>query len=65
MIQGYPKFSQIIFKKTYLSSSMLEELDNDINKILKKKDPDLEIGITVYKKRNGNFQAIVSTTKLN
>ena len=65
MIQGYPKFSQIIFKKTYLSSSMIEELDNDINKILKKKDPDLEIGITVYKKRNGNFQAIVSTTKLN
>jgi len=65
MIQADPKFSQIIFKKTYLSSSMLEELDNDINKILKKKDPDLEIGITVYKKRNGNFQAIVSTTKLN
>ena len=65
MNKADPKFSQIIFKKTYLSSSMLEELDNDINKILKKKDPDLEIGITVYKKRNGNFQAIVSTTKLN
>ena len=65
MIKADPKFSQIIFKKTYLSSSMIEELDNDINKILKKKDPDLEIGITVYKKRNGNFQAIVSTTKLN
>ena len=65
MIKADPKFSQIIFKKTYLSSFMLEELDNDINKILKKKDPDLEIGITVYKKRNGNFQAIVSTTKLN
>ena len=65
MIKADPKFSQIIFKKTYLSSSMLKELDNDINKILKKKDPDLEIGITVYKKRNGNFQAIVSTTKLN
>ena len=65
MIQGYPKFSQIIFKKTYLSSSKLEDLDNDINKMLKKKDPDLEIGLTVYKKSNGNFQAIVSTTKLN
>ena len=65
MIKADPKFSQIIFKKTYLSSSKLEELDYDINKMLKKKDPDLEIGLTVYKKRNGNFQAIVSTTKLN
>ena len=65
MIKTDPKFSQIIFKKTYLSSSKLEELDNDINKMLKKKDPDLEIELTVYKKSNGNFQAIVSTTKLN
>ena len=65
MIKTDPKFSQIIFKKTYLSSSKLEDLDNDINKMLKKKDPDLEIELTVYKKSNGNFQAIVSTTKLN
>ena len=65
MIKTDPKFSQIIFKKTYLSSFKLEELDNDINKMLKKKDPDLEIELTVYKKSNGNFQAIVSTTKLN
>ena len=44
---------------------MLIRFDYDINKMLKKKDPDLEIGLTVYKKRNGNFQAIVLTTKLN
>ena len=37
MIKADPKFSQIIFKKTYLSSSKLEELDYDINKMLKKK----------------------------
>ena len=65
MLKADPNFSQIIFKKLYPSSSKLKDLDDDIKKILKKKDPDLEIGLTVYKKRNGTFQAIVLTPKLN
>ena len=65
MIESDPRFTQVVFKKTYASSSKLKELDDDIKKMLKKKDPDLEIGFSVYKKRNGTFEAIVLTPKLN
>jgi len=53
------KFKNIIFERSYSSKSEWDELDNDIKKILKKYDPDLEIDLEINVKKNGNYVAIL------
>jgi len=64
-IKADPKFTKVIFKKIYPAKSTLKDLDDDINKIIKKNDPDLEIELTVDKKRDGTWEAILFSTKPN
>jgi len=64
-IKADSKFKNIIFRKLYSKNSTLRELDTDVKKILKKYDPDLDIGLTVNKKPNGSFEAILLSTMSN
>ena len=65
LIKADSKYSNVIFKKVYPSNSKLEDLDKDIQIIIKKNDPDLEIELTVNRKRSGVYEAILLSTKPN
>jgi len=64
-IKADPKFKKIIFRKLYSKENKLKQIDIDIKKILKKYDPDLEVGLTINKKPNGSFEAILLSALSN
>ena len=60
-------FTKVLFKKDYKVTDILEKVDIDINKILKKfkLEPDTDIDISCRKTINGEFCLKVLTKPFN
>ncbi len=60
-------FTKVLFKKDYKVTDILEKVDIDINKILKKfkLEPDTDIDISCHKTLSGKFCLKVLTKPFN
>ena len=65
LIKADPKFTKVIFRKIYPLNSKLKDLDQDIQNVISKNDPDLEIELTINEKRRGVYEAILFSNKPN